>query len=94
MKRTAIEAFKQTIEIFQEQCLTQERLPPDARETERILMNHEKLKSRLSEIHDSKLRLEQELQSQAARVRQTDQKINSLKPDLLQLRKVREQHLA
>lgn len=103
MKRTAIEAFNETIKIFQEQCHTQERsseeleerLRRDATDTEieRILMNYEKLKSRLSEIHESKLRLEQELQRQALDVRETDKKMNSLKPDLIQLRKIRDQHL-
>lgn len=103
MKRTAIEAFNQTITIFQEQCDTQERSSQDLverlrrdashQEVERLLLNYEKLKWRLSEIYDSKQQLEQELRSQALEVRQAERRINSLKPELLQLRKVRDQHL-
>ncbi|KAM9762449.1 phosphoinositide-3-kinase, regulatory subunit 3b (gamma) isoform 2-T2 [Menidia menidia] len=103
MKRTAIEAFNETIKIFEEQCHTQERYSKDYierfrregndKEIERIMMNYEKLKSRLGEIHDSKLRLEQDLKTQAMDNRETDKKMNSLKPDLIQLRKIRDQYL-
>ncbi|KAG7514942.1 phosphatidylinositol 3-kinase regulatory subunit gamma isoform X1 [Solea senegalensis] len=103
MKRTAIEAFNETIKIFEEQCHTQERYSKDYierfrregndKEIERITMNYEKLKSRLGEIHDSKVRLEQDLKTQAMDNRETDKKMNSLKPDLIQLRKIRDQYL-
>uniref|UniRef100_A0A3Q2QIX6 Phosphoinositide-3-kinase regulatory subunit 3 n=1 Tax=Fundulus heteroclitus TaxID=8078 RepID=A0A3Q2QIX6_FUNHE len=103
MKRTAIEAFNETIKIFEEQCRAQERHGQDCvervrhqggdQETERITVNFEKLKSRLGEIHDSKERLEQDLKMQAGDNRQTDEKMNSLKPDLIQLRRIRDQHL-
>lgn len=59
----------------------------------RIMMNYDKLKSRLGEIHDSKLRLEQDLKKQALDNREIDKKMNSIKPDLIQLRKIRDQHL-
>uniref|UniRef100_A0A8C1GTA1 Phosphoinositide-3-kinase, regulatory subunit 3b (gamma) n=1 Tax=Cyprinus carpio TaxID=7962 RepID=A0A8C1GTA1_CYPCA len=103
MKRTAIEAFNETIKIFEEQCHTQERYSKEYierfrregndKEIERIMMNYEKLKSRLGEIHDSKTRLEQDLKTQALDNRETDKKMNSLKPDLIQLRKIRDQYL-
>ncbi|MEQ2190847.1 Phosphatidylinositol 3-kinase regulatory subunit gamma, partial [Xenoophorus captivus] len=103
MKRTAIEAFNETIKIFEEQCDTQERYSKDYierfcregddKEMERIMVNFEKLKSRLGEIHDSKVRLEQDLKTQATDNRETDKKMNSLKPDLIQLRKIRDQYL-
>uniref|UniRef100_A0A671KU34 Phosphatidylinositol 3-kinase regulatory subunit gamma n=1 Tax=Sinocyclocheilus anshuiensis TaxID=1608454 RepID=A0A671KU34_9TELE len=103
MKRTAIEAFNETIQIFEEQCHTQERYSKEYierfrregndKEIERIMMNYEKLKSRLGEIHDSKTRLEQDLKTQALDNRETDKKMNSLKPDLIQLRKIRDQYL-
>ncbi|XP_061593294.1 phosphoinositide-3-kinase, regulatory subunit 3b (gamma) [Cololabis saira] len=106
MKRTAIEAFNETIKIFEEQCHTQEcydsargdRVHHDGvaggdREVERISINYDKLKSRLGEIHDSKQRLEDDLKAQAAQNRDTDRRMNSLKPDLIQLRKVRDQYL-
>ncbi|XP_076015522.1 phosphoinositide-3-kinase, regulatory subunit 3b (gamma) isoform X2 [Genypterus blacodes] len=103
MKRTAIEAFNETIKIFEEQCLMQERYSKDYiersrceandKEMERVMMNYEKLKSRLGEIHDSKVRMEQDLKTQAMDNRETDKKMNSLKPDLIQLRKTRDQYL-
>ncbi|KAM9481974.1 phosphoinositide-3-kinase, regulatory subunit 3b (gamma) isoform 2-T3 [Clarias gariepinus] len=103
MKRTAIEAFNETIKIFEEQCHTQERYSKEYierfrregndKEIERIMMNYAKLKSRLGEIHESKIRLEQDLKTQALDNRETDKKMNSLKPDLIQLRKIRDQYL-
>nr|XP_033771627.1 phosphatidylinositol 3-kinase regulatory subunit gamma isoform X2 [Geotrypetes seraphini] len=103
MKRTAIEAFNETIKIFEEQCHTQERCSKEyierfrregnEKEIERIMMNFEKLKSRLGEIHDSKIRLEQDLKKQALDNREIDKKMNSIKPDLIQLRKIRDQYL-
>lgn len=103
MKRTAIEAFKETIKIFEEQCQTQEAFTKDYiekcrregnnQEVERILINGEKLKSRVTEIHDSKKKLEQDLRKQANENREIDRRMNSLKPDLMQLRKLRDQYL-
>ncbi|XP_068095675.1 phosphatidylinositol 3-kinase regulatory subunit gamma isoform X1 [Hyperolius riggenbachi] len=103
MKRTAIEAFNETIKIFEEQCHSQERFSKEYlersqreggdKEMERIMINYEKLKSRLGEIHDSKLRLEQDLKKQALDNREIDKKMNSIKPDLIQLRKIRDQYL-
>ncbi|XP_062845145.1 phosphatidylinositol 3-kinase regulatory subunit alpha isoform X2 [Trichomycterus rosablanca] len=103
MKRTAIEAFNETIKIFEEQCQTQERYSKEyiekfrregnEKEIQRIMGNYEKLKSRISEIVDSKRRLEEDLKKQAADYREIDKKMNSIKPDLIQLRKTRDQYL-
>ncbi|KAM6986185.1 phosphatidylinositol 3-kinase regulatory subunit alpha isoform 1-T1 [Aplochiton taeniatus] len=103
MKRTAIEAFNETIKIFEEQCQTQERYSKEYiekfrregndKEIQRIMGNHEKLKSRISEIVDSKRRLEEDLKKQAADYREIDKRMNSIKPDLIQLRKTRDQYL-
>ncbi|KAL2097630.1 hypothetical protein ACEWY4_006837 [Coilia grayii] len=103
MKRTAIEAFNETIKIFEEQCETQERFSRDTieklrregndKEIQRIQSNSEKLKSRVTEIHESKKKLEQDLKKQALDNREIDKKMNSLKPDLMQLRKLRDQYL-
>lgn len=59
----------------------------------RIMVNYEKLKSRISEIVDSKRRLEEDLKKQAADYREIDKRMNSIKPDLIQLRKTRDQYL-
>lgn len=59
----------------------------------RIQSNSERLKSRVKEIHDSKRKLEQDLREQVSDNREIDKKMNSLKPDLMQLRKIRDQYL-
>lgn len=59
----------------------------------RIQSNSERLKSRVKEIHDSKRKLEQDLRLQVSDNREIDKKMNSLKPDLMQLRKIRDQYL-
>ncbi|XP_030049076.1 phosphatidylinositol 3-kinase regulatory subunit alpha isoform X3 [Microcaecilia unicolor] len=103
MKRTAIEAFNETIKIFEEQCQTQEKYSKEyiekfkregnEKEIQRIMTNAEKLKSRISEIVDSRRRLEEDLKKQAAEYREIDKRMNSIKPDLIQLRKTRDQYL-
>ncbi|XP_022610657.1 phosphatidylinositol 3-kinase regulatory subunit gamma-like isoform X2 [Seriola dumerili] len=103
MKRTAIEAFNETIKIFEEQCETQERYSRESlerfqregneKEIQKIQSNSERLKSRVKEIHDSKRKLEQDLRQQVSDNREIDKKMNSLKPDLMQLRKIRDQYL-
>uniref|UniRef100_A0A671UKH8 Phosphoinositide-3-kinase, regulatory subunit 2 (beta) n=1 Tax=Sparus aurata TaxID=8175 RepID=A0A671UKH8_SPAAU len=103
MKRTAIEAFNETIKIFEEQCETQERYSRESlerfqregneKEIQKIQSNSERLKSRVKEIHDSKRKLEQDLRQQVTDNREIDKKMNSLKPDLMQLRKIRDQYL-
>ncbi|KAM6921664.1 phosphoinositide-3-kinase, regulatory subunit 3b (gamma) [Xenentodon cancila] len=103
MKQTAIEAFNETVKIFEEQCRKQEHYSKDHTDhfhndgsnekIERIAKNYEKLKSRLGEIHDSTERLEEDLKTQASDNREMDKKMNSLKPDLIQLRKIRDQYL-
>ncbi|XP_024908120.1 phosphatidylinositol 3-kinase regulatory subunit beta isoform X2 [Cynoglossus semilaevis] len=103
MKRTAIEAFNETIKIFEEQFETQERFSRESleqferegneKEIQKIQSNSERLKSRVKEIHDSKRKLEQDLRHQVSDNREIDKKMNSLKPDLMQLRKMRDQYL-
>uniref|UniRef100_A0A3Q3AY69 Phosphoinositide-3-kinase, regulatory subunit 2 (beta) n=1 Tax=Kryptolebias marmoratus TaxID=37003 RepID=A0A3Q3AY69_KRYMA len=103
MKRTAIEAFSETIKIFEEQFETQEKyskeslkqfqLEGNEKEIQKIQSNSERLRSRVKEIHDSKCKLEQDLREQVSDNREIDKKMNSLKPDLMQLRKNRDQYM-
>uniref|UniRef100_A0A4W5RFZ1 Phosphoinositide-3-kinase regulatory subunit 2 n=1 Tax=Hucho hucho TaxID=62062 RepID=A0A4W5RFZ1_9TELE len=107
MKCTAIEAFNETIkifeEIFKEQCETQECYRKEnidqflregnSKDIERIQSNWDKLKSRVTEIHDRKRKLGQDLEEHATDNREIDKKMNSLKPDLMQLKKIRDQYL-
>ncbi|XP_015228494.1 PREDICTED: phosphatidylinositol 3-kinase regulatory subunit gamma-like [Cyprinodon variegatus] len=103
MKRTAIEAFNEAMLIFEEQCREQERYGEEFErnshsegadnDLESFLINYEKLKCRLGEIYDSKLHLEEDLRTQVEDYRETDRKINNLRPDLIQLRNIRDLYL-
>ncbi|KAF3835278.1 hypothetical protein F7725_027836 [Dissostichus mawsoni] len=102
-KQTAIEAFNEIIRIFEEECETQERyskeyidmfLSVDSRtESDKIQSNSDELQSRVEEIHNSKKKLEEELRNKALAHMEVDKKMNCLKPDLVQLRKIRDQYL-
>ncbi|KAF6734311.1 Phosphatidylinositol 3-kinase regulatory subunit beta [Oryzias melastigma] len=102
-KRTAIEAFTEIIRIFEEECETQERYSKEyidmflaldnSTNTEKIQSNPEELQSRVEEIHSSKKKLEEELKKKALAHMEVDRKMNGLKPDLVQLRKIRDQYL-
>lgn len=59
----------------------------------RIQSNSDELHSRVEEIHSSKKKLEEELRRKALAHMEIDKKMNSLKPDLMQLRKIRDQYL-
>ncbi|KAK2509516.1 hypothetical protein MC885_000680 [Smutsia gigantea] len=85
MKRTAIEAFNETIKIFEEQGQTQEKCSKEYLERFRREGNEKEMQSRT--------KLEQELRAQASDNREIDKRMNSLKPDLMQLRKIRDQYL-
>ncbi|XP_014394373.1 PREDICTED: phosphatidylinositol 3-kinase regulatory subunit beta-like [Myotis brandtii] len=97
---TAMEAFNETIKIFEEQGRTPEKrsqedlehFRPEGNEKEmqRILLRSERLKSRIAKIRESRRKREQELQTQASDNREMDQRMNSLKPDLTQLRRIRD----
>ncbi|XP_026201543.1 phosphatidylinositol 3-kinase regulatory subunit gamma-like [Anabas testudineus] len=99
-KQTAIEAFSEIIRIFEEECETQERYSKEyidmfltldnSTETDN---NPDELQSKVEEIHNSKKKLEEELRNKALAHTEVDKKINNLKPDLVQLRKIRDQYL-
>ncbi|KAK1332245.1 hypothetical protein QTO34_006917 [Cnephaeus nilssonii] len=76
MKRTAIEAFNETIKIFEEQGRTPEKC------------TRKRLRSHIAEIHESRTKLEQELRTQALDNPEIDKRMNSLKPDLMQRHKI------
>ncbi|KAM9831497.1 phosphatidylinositol 3-kinase regulatory subunit gamma-like [Neosynchiropus ocellatus] len=101
-KRTAIEAFSEIIRIFEEECKTHERYSKEyidmfltidgIKETDKI-QSSEDLQARVEEIHNSKKKLEEGLREKALAHMEVDKKINQLKPELVQLRKIRDQYL-
>lgn len=99
-KRTAIEAFSEIIRIFEEECETHERYSKEyidmflsLNSTDQIQSNSEELQAKVEEIHNSKKRLEDELRTKTLVHSEVDRKMNNLKPDLVQLRKIRDQYL-
>nr|XP_043900591.1 phosphatidylinositol 3-kinase regulatory subunit gamma-like isoform X2 [Solea senegalensis] len=102
-KRTAIEAFSEIIRIFEEECEPQERYSKEyinmfltlhsSRETDKIQSNSGELQLKVEEIHNSKKKLEDELRKKSLAHMEVDRKMNSLKPDLIELRKIRDQYL-
>lgn len=74
-------------------CPTVSFDPRDLFSLRSFLINYEKLKCRLGEIYDSKIHLEEDLRTQVEDYRETDRKMNSLRPDLIQLRNIRDQYL-
>ncbi|KAM6938631.1 phosphatidylinositol 3-kinase regulatory subunit gamma-like [Lycodopsis pacificus] len=102
-KRTAIEAFSEIIRIFEEECETQERYSKEyidmfltldsSTQSDKIQNNSDELQSRVEEIHNSKKKLEEELRRKALAHMEVDKKMDTLKPDLVQLRKIRDQYL-
>ncbi|KAK2835338.1 hypothetical protein Q5P01_015822 [Channa striata] len=102
-KRTAIEAFGEIIRIFEEECETQERYSKEyidmfltldnSTDADKIQSNSDELQSKVEEIHNSKKKLEEELKNKALVHMEVDKKINSLKPDLVRLKKIRDQYL-
>ncbi|KAK7888680.1 hypothetical protein WMY93_024240 [Mugilogobius chulae] len=86
-KRTAIEAFTEIIRIFEEECETHERYSKEyidmflsVSSTDEVQSDSEGLQLKVEEIHSSKKRLEDELQTKARAYSEVDQKMNSLKP--------------
>ncbi|XP_028299907.1 phosphatidylinositol 3-kinase regulatory subunit gamma-like isoform X2 [Gouania willdenowi] len=102
-KRTAIEAFSEIIRIFEDECETHDRYSKEYidmflsldnnTESDKIQRDSDELQSRVEEIHNSKKKLEEELRNKMRAHTEVDNKINDLKPDLMQLRKIRDQYL-
>ncbi|XP_076009219.1 phosphatidylinositol 3-kinase regulatory subunit gamma-like [Genypterus blacodes] len=101
-KQTAIEAFSETIRIFEEECETQERyskeytdmfLSLESSTETKIQSNSEELQQKVEAIHDSKRRLEEELRRKTLAYTEVERKMSSLKPELVQLRLLRDQYM-
>ncbi|TNN38483.1 Phosphatidylinositol 3-kinase regulatory subunit alpha [Liparis tanakae] len=79
--------------LFEEFNQTSQELQSKRTAIEAIQTSSEELQSRVEEIHSSRSRLEEELRRKAAAHMEVEQKMELLKPDLLQLRKTRDQYL-
>ncbi|KAM4727652.1 phosphatidylinositol 3-kinase regulatory subunit gamma-like isoform 2-T2 [Anableps anableps] len=88
MKRTEIDLFNNLMLFFKKQLVEG---PDDYFES--FLITFEMLKCRLSKLNNNKLHLEDDLMTQEEDNRETDRKINNLRPDLIQLSKIKELYL-
>nr|XP_006819735.1 PREDICTED: phosphatidylinositol 3-kinase regulatory subunit alpha-like [Saccoglossus kowalevskii] len=96
LRRQALEAFNETVKVFEEQIKVHESHHKDAipaEERQKLMENFRLLQLRLDDILSKKEQLEQELKRQAEENRNLDREMNSLKPDILQLRKLRDQYV-
>ncbi|XP_017735050.1 PREDICTED: phosphatidylinositol 3-kinase regulatory subunit beta [Rhinopithecus bieti] len=87
------EEYTRTSQVLQAPHMRKIKASAPPHPSHRILLNSERLKSRIAEIHESRTKLEQQLRAQASDNREIDKRMNSLKPDLMQLRKIRDQYL-
>ncbi|XP_064626241.1 phosphatidylinositol 3-kinase regulatory subunit alpha-like isoform X2 [Lineus longissimus] len=94
VKHQALEAFKETVLVFEDQVNLHERFQKEAapHEMQKLMENQKLLKSRLNEIESSKIQLEEDIRQQIGINRNLIGKMNSLKPDIKQLYKQREMY--
>lgn len=59
----------------------------------RMQSNPDELQSRVEEIYNSKMKMEEELRRKVLAHTEVDRKINHMKPDLMHLRRIRDQYL-
>lgn len=94
LKHQALEAFKETIALFEEQMKLLETFKNKAapQELPKVHENFEVLKTRLQSIIDSKENLEADVKEQAALNRTHVANMNAIKPELKRLHKQRDQY--
>jgi phosphoinositide-3-kinase regulatory subunit len=90
-KHQALEAFRETISVFEEQVKLHEQFRKNATPLElgKISENYELLKKRLQSIISSKESLEANVKEQAAINRAHSANMNALKPEMKRLHKLR-----
>lgn len=90
-KKTAIDAYTKTIEIFENQCSVLEMcLNKGNHDESRLVDNYKRLQSRLQDVAEQRKDLERHLQQEMQENRQQDFTINSLKGEIHNDRKLRD----
>lgn len=94
LKRQALDAFKETVCMFEEQTKIQEKFQKEAQphEIKSFQENSEILYQRLRSLKESKLQLEENLKQQVAYNRTLEREMNKLKPELIELSKQIDKH--
>ncbi|CAH0394038.1 unnamed protein product [Bemisia tabaci] len=95
LKHQALEAFAETVAMFREQVKLQEMLQKEAQphEVKSLIVNSDLLKKRLLLLEEHKEDLDENLKQQVAYNRTLEREINTLKPDVITLFRLKEKHL-
>ncbi|CAH1775219.1 unnamed protein product [Owenia fusiformis] len=94
LKHQALDAFKETVSVFQDQMNLHEQFQKEAapNEIQKLQDNFLLLQTRLNDIIESKKRLEIDLKNETTEIRMLIAEMNSLKPEIKRLHKKREQY--
>ncbi|BES90725.1 Phosphatidylinositol 3-kinase [Nesidiocoris tenuis] len=94
LKRQAMDAFKETVSMFEEQINIQQKFQKEAEPHERKSFNKnaEILQYRLNSLKESKRQLEDNLNQQIAYNRSIEREMHKLKPEVQDLSKQKEKH--
>uniref|UniRef100_A0AAU7B9P6 Phosphoinositide-3-kinase regulatory subunit alpha n=1 Tax=Pyrrhocoris apterus TaxID=37000 RepID=A0AAU7B9P6_PYRAP len=94
LKRQALDAFKETVAMFEEQIKIQEKFQKEAQphEVKSFHENSEILNQRLRSLKESKLQLEENLKQQIAYQRTLEREMHKLKPEVIELFKQIDKH--
>lgn len=93
-KKQALDAFWQAVKIFEEQIRLQEKFQKEAQphEITALMDNCDLLKLRLKALIESRNQLEENLKIQVSNNRALEREMTSLKPDIMNLFKLRDRH--
>lgn len=93
VKRQAQVAFAETVKVFEEQIELHRRHHNNcpAAEVQPLLQNFQLLESRLAEIQESRHNLEEEIHKEVEENRERDRRMNSIKPQIMELKKSRDE---
>ncbi|XP_022189203.2 phosphatidylinositol 3-kinase regulatory subunit alpha isoform X2 [Nilaparvata lugens] len=96
LKRQALDAFIETVIMFEDQIKLQERFQKEAQphEVKSLMENSEILKLRLKSMNESRKTLEDSLNQQVAFSRAIEREMQALKPEVIQLFRQKEKHVA
>ncbi|XP_035787766.1 uncharacterized protein LOC118464465 isoform X2 [Anopheles albimanus] len=95
LRRQALEAFIHAEKMFQDQLLLQAQYEKEAQphEKERITSNNHLIQSKLAELIECKSSLEQAMEQDKEQLREGERELMSLKPDIINLTKKKDQLL-
>ncbi|XP_063962656.1 phosphatidylinositol 3-kinase regulatory subunit alpha-like [Lytechinus pictus] len=94
-KRQALDAFNEIVTMLEEQLQVHKSYHQDCHPAEKqmLLQNFERLENRQQEVKDSRENLEEQLKREIEESRECDRTMNSLKPNILDLRNLRDQYV-